>query len=119
MANEYWKNDYSKGYTEISRLGYYNTSAWKKLRLLKLGNNPLCEMCLAVNRLTPAKVVDHIEPITKENIELFYEYSNLQSLCDEHHRVKTLADRGIKAVTKSDKIANGKILKQELEDWND
>jgi 5-methylcytosine-specific restriction protein A len=32
----------------------YNSPTWKALRLKKLHADPLCEMCLEENRVTPA-----------------------------------------------------------------
>ena len=83
---------YKKGYTEVSRLGYYNTREWKDLRALKISEQPLCEHCLKENKFVEANVVDHIIPIYKENINLFYDYSNLQSLCNNCHFKKTRRD---------------------------
>jgi len=71
----------------------YNTLRWKKLRLQKLRENPLCEKCLELGKLTPAQDVHHIKEISKgENIEekqeLGFNYDNLKSLCQEcHHKI--------------------------------
>ena len=45
-------------------------------------------MCKALNRLTPAGVVDHIIP-HNEDLKLFWNESNLQSLCKKCHDTKT------------------------------
>lgn len=100
----------SKGYTIISQLGYYNTKEWKKIRLLKLADKPLCEMCSQQNIVTPANTVDHIVPITLDNIELFFDFGNLQSLCAACHRIKTNLDMG-----KISRIKDGIELKKQME----
>lgn len=63
---------------------YYDTKAWKKLRLRQLNKEPLCCMCKAIGYITPAEVVDHIEPHRGKHSK-FYDESNLQSLCKQCH----------------------------------
>jgi 5-methylcytosine-specific restriction endonuclease McrA len=75
------------------------------LRLLKLSEKPLCETC---NK--PAVLVDHIKPITLDNTELFFDYNNLQSLCDSCHRIKTRKDN-----SRFSKLEAGKILQKQME----
>ena len=62
----------------------YATKEWQSLRAHKLRADPLCRYCLDAGIATPAEVVDHIEP-HKGNTRLFYDGSNLQSLCKKHH----------------------------------
>lgn len=62
----------------------YNRKAWKQLRLDHLARHPLCVYCQREGKLTPATVVDHIQP-HKGNIDLFLDSKNLQSLCKVHH----------------------------------
>ncbi len=62
---------------------YYNTSIWKQIRRNQLASNPLCRMCEADGRLTPATVCDHIEP-HKGDWELFTG-GPFQSLCNPCH----------------------------------
>jgi 5-methylcytosine-specific restriction enzyme A len=40
----------------------YATARWKKRRARLLRDEPLCRMCKAVGRLTPATIADHITP---------------------------------------------------------
>jgi 5-methylcytosine-specific restriction endonuclease McrA len=83
------------GRTWASQEGLYNTSSWRKLRNLKISNNPICELCAKMRRSTPARVVDHIIAVTPENWEdIFLDYENLQSLCFPCHGFKTGRDRG-------------------------
>lgn len=68
---------------------YYNSRTWRKLRPIKMANNPLCEDCLKEGRITPAEEVHHIEsPFKYKDYRrdlLFADYSNLVSLCKECH----------------------------------
>lgn len=51
-------------------------------------------MCKQKQIITPATVCDHIVAITLDNLQRFFEYSNLQSLCSTCHRIKTNSDNG-------------------------
>ena len=75
---------------------YHHTTAWRKLRKLKLSINPLCEHCEAIGINTTAKVVDHIRPIEQGGSKT--DRNNLQSLCvpcdnrkagEDSHKYKT------------------------------
>ena len=66
----------------------YNTKAWKVLRGKVLFEQPLCVMCLAMNKHTVATEVDHIVPHCG-NPELFWNKENLQSLDRSCHSTKT------------------------------
>lgn len=63
----------------------YNTARWKHpqhgVRARQLKKQPLCEMCLKANRLTPATVCDHVDPNSKQTDEGFFA-GPFQSLCD-------------------------------------
>ena len=62
----------------------YDTRRWKALRLYHLGTEPICRLCKKADRITPAAVVDHV--IThKGNVDLFFDDTNLQSLCKPCH----------------------------------
>ena len=62
----------------------YFTNTWRKLRAKKLSEKPLCKSC---NH--PANEVDHIID-HKGDRDIFYDYSNLQSLCKPCHSRKTM-----------------------------
>ena len=63
----------------------YGKIRWKRLRALQLSEQPLCCMCRAAGRMAvPATLVDHIVP-AKDNVELFFDMKNLQSLCRSCH----------------------------------
>ena len=70
---------------------FYQSTAWRKLRALKLEQEPMCEECLKAGRLTPAQMVDHIVPINKGGASLDIE--NLQSLCNACHARKSAKDK--------------------------
>jgi 5-methylcytosine-specific restriction enzyme A len=58
----------------------YNTTAWQRLRRLKLQTTPLCEACAKLDRLVFAKAVDHIIAV-KDGGEAFPPLDGLMSLC--------------------------------------
>ena len=70
---------------------FYQSTAWRKLRAIKLDENPMCEECARSGRLTPAQMVDHIVPINKGGAEL--DLDNLQSLCNACHARKSAKDK--------------------------
>lgn len=70
---------------------FYRSAAWRKLRLVKLEQQPLCEECLKHDRHTPAQMVDHIVPINRGGAPL--DLQNLQSLCNSCHNSKSARER--------------------------
>jgi 5-methylcytosine-specific restriction endonuclease McrA len=62
---------------------FYNRK-WQGARADYLARHPLCVMCVAAGRVTPATVVDHVKP-HKGDATLFWDQSNWQSLCQHHH----------------------------------
>lgn len=85
------------GRTWASWAGMYNTTKWRDLRNFKKKENPICEMCITMGKVIPTYCIDHITPIDEYNFdELFYDYSNLQSLCEPCHQFKTNRDKGDK-----------------------
>lgn len=61
----------------------YN-SRWRKARETFLAQHPLCVMCQKDGGLTPAMVVDHIQPHRGDS-QLFWDSSNWQPLCKRCH----------------------------------
>ena len=65
-----------------------NTARWRKVRLLKLSCNPLCEDPFSdharTNHTQPAQQVHHIQGLVKRP-DLAYELGNLQSVCTRCH----------------------------------
>lgn len=64
-----------------------------KRRARWLQDHPLCVECDKAGRITAATVPDHVVALVNggEDTE-----ANLQSLCDECHRIKTAKDLGHK-----------------------
>ena len=83
--------EYKRERNSYSKL--YSTSRWQRLRQYILSKEPLCVECKKNKRIRPATVVDHIKP-HKGNKELFYDESNLQSLCKPCHDRKTAKEDG-------------------------
>lgn len=78
INNGSWRND--KESSTKRGYGY----KWQKVRELYLKENPLCIYCERDGIITPANVVDHIEP-HRGNQSLFWNKSNWQSLCSSCH----------------------------------
>jgi len=75
----------------------YGTAHWQRTAKQQLAAHPLCAMCLAVGRIIPATVCDHIDPASKLTEESFFA-GPFQSLCDQapwrcHSRVKQMEER--------------------------
>lgn len=98
---------YSKGYTDASQRGFYQTQYWRDFREYKLQIEPTCKICEGNGKTVEAKTVDHIEPIPKNcTFEKFVELTKIsttQSLCRKCHEKKTALDRhGKKVITQAD-----------------
>lgn len=70
---------------------FYESPEWRKLRVLHLKRNPLCEKCFADGKITAAVIVDHKVGIKDGGGRLDGE--NLQSLCRSCHNKKTAQER--------------------------
>lgn len=66
------------------RIKLYDRAAWKRLRLEQLRREPFCVFCARSGRQVSAGVVDHIKP-HKVDESLFFDASNLQSVCKTCH----------------------------------
>ena len=76
-------DDRSQEATEWRRL--YNTAEWKRLRKAQLEKDNFgCVFCRGQFRTKLATVVDHIRP-HKGDHSLFFDPTNLQSLCKPCH----------------------------------
>lgn len=69
----------------------YNTRKWRYMRIAKMREQPLCEMCMNKGLYTLATQVHHITFITqgkneKEMLNLGFDYENLMSICDKCHK---------------------------------
>ena len=71
---------------EIARL--YRSERWRKLRKLKIAQNPVCERCARQGIYKSVEIVHHKEYVTDQNYwkpEIFYNIDNLECLCRECH----------------------------------
>lgn len=69
------------------------TYKWRQARASFLSANPLCLECEKAGRLTPATVVDHVEP-HKGDMAKFWSQRNWQPLCASCHSIKTAREDG-------------------------
>lgn len=75
--------------TKSIQYQFYKSKQWHDLRLLVLKHdNYLCQYCLAVGKVTPAKTVDHIVPIEWQ-LTTMDTVSNLATICSSCHHLKT------------------------------
>ena len=72
---------------------YYDLRRWRNGRQKHLREHPLCVMCQSIGKLTIATVVDHRAPHRGDEA-LFFDESNWQSMCVQHHNEKTAAEDG-------------------------
>lgn len=63
---------------------FYNGKAWLACRLAKLRDAPLCEDCIAKDRVTAATQVHHVVKQVQRP-DLAYDPDNLRSLCASCH----------------------------------
>ncbi|QCO57462.1 HNH endonuclease (plasmid) [Pseudorhodobacter turbinis] len=74
---------------------WYKGTRWAAIRVAHLSREPLCQRCKVFDALTGADHVDHVIA-HKGDAALFFDASNLQSLCVSCHSYKTRAEeRGI------------------------
>ena len=84
----------------------YSTRRWRKLRMAKLADKPLCEVHLKRQHLVPATTVDHRVAIAAGG-DPYPDLDGLMAMCTSCHSVKTNArdnphsfGKGYKAVFK-------------------
>lgn len=70
----------------------YYTKRWRTMRAEQLIAEPFCRECGRHGVRQRATDVDHIKA-HRGDLKLFYDKSNLQSLCHECHSRKTMAER--------------------------
>lgn len=93
-----------------------NSREWRELREAKLRANPLCERCQAQGYVTAARCVHHLVPVESGRTEddcrrLAFQFTNLQSLCFQHHAEIHKAERS------HSREAHQKRSKDRLEQW--
>ena len=62
---------------------------WRRIRNWYISLNPMCERCAAAGRITPAREVHHIIPLSEGGT---HDVENLMSLCKSCHSGITLAE---------------------------
>ncbi|MCP4566079.1 MAG: HNH endonuclease [FCB group bacterium] len=71
----------------------YSKARWRKLRAAQLESHPLCEICKADGKATPANVVDHVIPHRGDMVRFWA--GPFQSLCKTcHDRHKKMQEEG-------------------------
>ena len=67
---------------------FYHSSEWRAVRLQVLERDGyLCQPCKRAGRITPAKTVDHIEPL-RTNWSRRLDLDNLETICRQCHNAK-------------------------------
>ena len=66
----------------------YCTIQWRKLRLVKLNESPVCVICEKRGLTELATTVDHIKPISQGG-DPFPDLDGLMALCERCHNEKT------------------------------
>ena len=64
-------------------------AAWRRIRAAYIAAHPLCEECQRAGRLTPAREVHHILPLSQGGTHAI---ENLMALCTACHSGFTLAE---------------------------
>lgn len=71
------------------RTDIYQSKQWKELRQSYIMQHPLCEICLALGKTTPAEDIHHKDSFTNYSgnmrLKVAYDYNNLIALCKQHH----------------------------------
>lgn len=70
--------------TDRKQYAHLYDRTWRWLRDAYLRAHPLCRYCHELGILTPATVVDHVNPHKGDRV-LFYDQSNWQGLCGPCH----------------------------------
>jgi len=80
------RRDYDRTRRDQDSKQFYNSSAWKKVRKVKLSQSPLCELCLQAKprRLNPGSHVHHKVEL-RDDRSLGLLLDNLQVLCHACH----------------------------------
>ena len=75
---------YKASRTDTAEQRLYTSTRWRKLRALKLKENPLCEVCLREHRLTPAVIVHHKDEVRAGGDP--FAWAGLEAVCASCHR---------------------------------
>ena len=91
------KKERHKRYDSMKRdkqaASFYKSTPWERVRLHALDrDHHLCQHCVDNKRIQMADMIDHIIPI-RIDWSLRVTMSNLQSLCNQCHAIKTAEDK--------------------------
>ena len=75
---------YKNARTDTAEQKLYTSTRWRKLRELKLQENPLCEVCERESRITPACIVHHKTEVKAGGDP--FAWANLEAVCASCHR---------------------------------
>lgn len=70
---------------------FYNSPMWKRARTAHRAREPLCRMCAEAGIIKAGDMVDHI--VERRDGGSNYDTTNLQTLCNGCHSIKTKAER--------------------------
>jgi len=77
--------DYDNKSRDKQSADFYNSPAWRRLRKMKMQQNPLCERCYKdAGRIIPATIVHHRVEV-KQDWSRRLSMDNLISVCDSCH----------------------------------
>ena len=84
------KRNYKNQQNRTKRQEVYNTTLWRKMRLAKLREQPICQICEMLGKTTLAEDVHHLisfqeaeNPIERD--KLAFDSNNLLSVCKNCH----------------------------------
>lgn len=71
---------------------------WRELRRRHLAEHPWCVECKKLGRETPARIVDHVVPVSVAP-DRRLDPTNLASMCMPHHTAKSMRERAARRRT--------------------
>ena len=96
MPNRAIKKTTHRARENAAQRGY--DRKWRTARAAYLATHPLCVDCEHAGLVVAATVVDHVQP-HRGNHGLFWDPSNWQPLCKQHHDAKTARETGFGSST--------------------
>ncbi len=84
--------EYKRNRNDKKEQLFYSSKSWLRLRNVKRQMNPLCEVCLTKNKLTPTDIIHHIIEV-KDDWSLRLTLSNCQSVCASCHQALHRSDQ--------------------------
>jgi 5-methylcytosine-specific restriction protein A len=101
------RREYDRQRNQQDHRAIYKTARWSRVRMMKLRQDPFCQLADVCVRRTGhpavATVVDHIKS-TAEAPELAYDMDNLRSACKPCHDARTARDQGFAKTKEPDSL---------------